>query len=196
MLLINILAMIVLAVLLVFGVFKALNVYARHGQAIVVPDVKGQNVMQAQAAFEDAGLKCVVNDSTYVKDKPAGIVLDYTPQSGQKVKEGRTIYLTINTRNAPMIVVPDVADNSSLRQAEARLLAAGFKLDETEYITGEKDWVYSIKYKEETLNTGQKIPVGSTLKLVVGDGTRDNILDDELGLDADTLNLSLEESFF
>ena len=40
-----------------------------------------------------------------------------------RVKEGRIIYLTINAINIPLQAVPDVADNSSLRQAEARILA-------------------------------------------------------------------------
>ena len=72
----------------------------------------------------------MVSDSSYVKNKPSGIILDLNPSVGQKVKEGRTIYLTINTLSTPLSVVPDVADNSSVRQAQAKLIAAGFKLTE------------------------------------------------------------------
>ena len=93
------------------------------------------------------GLVCVVSDSNYVKNKPAGSILELTPSAGQKVKEGRTIYLTINTLDVPLRLVPDVADNSSVRQAQAKILAAGFKLSESELISGEKDWVYGVKYK-------------------------------------------------
>ena len=35
---------------------------------------------------------------------------------------------------------------------------------------GEKDWVYEVKYKGHTLANGEKVPIGSTLTLVVGDG--------------------------
>ena len=84
--------------------------------------------------------------------------------------ERRTHYLTINTLSTPLLVVPDVADNSSMRQAQARLLAAGFKLSENEHIAGEKDWVYGVKYKGRTLTNGEKVPVGATLTLIVGDG--------------------------
>ena len=66
----------------------------------------------------------------------AGIVLDVNPGIGQKVKEGRTIYLTINTLSIPLRAVPDVADNSSLRQAQAKVLAAGFKLTEIQLMNG------------------------------------------------------------
>ena len=46
--------------------------------------------------------------------------------------------------------VPDIMDNSSLRQAEAKLRALGFRVTEPEYISGEKDWVYSVTYKGRT----------------------------------------------
>lgn len=123
---------------------------------------------------------CVVSDSSYVKNKPAGSILDVTPSVGQKVKEGRIIYLTINTLNIPLRPVPDVADNSSMRQAQAKILAAGFKLSENEMIPGEKDWVYGVKYMGRQLEMGDKVPVGATLTLLVGDG-------EELPVDNDSI---------
>ena len=141
---VNILVMIVAVVLIVFGVMKWLDVYTRHGEAVVVPDVKGMTVDEASKMFRNHGLVCVVSDSNYVKNMAAGIVLDVNPGIGQKVKEGRTIYLTINTLSTPLLVVPDVADYSSMRLAQSRLLAAGFKLSENEHIAGEKDWVFFV----------------------------------------------------
>lgn len=44
---VNILVMIVAVVLIVFGVMKWLDVYTRHGEAVVVPDVKGMTVDEA-----------------------------------------------------------------------------------------------------------------------------------------------------
>ena len=91
---INLIAMVIVVALLLFGVLKGLDIYTRHGEAVVVP----------------------------------------------------------------------------MRQAQARLLAAGFKLSENEHIAGEKDWVYGVKYKGRTLTNGEKVPVGATLTLIVGDG--------------------------
>ena len=140
-------------------------------------------VMEAGAVFDSRGLACIVSDSTYVKDKTAGCILDYNPAAGQKVKEGRIIYLTINAINIPLQVVPDVADNSSLRQAEARILASGFKLNDIQYVPGEKDWVYGVKYRERMLAIGDKVPMGATLTLMVGDGNREVLEDDSLSAD-------------
>lgn len=167
---VNLLGMIIVACLLVFIVLKSLDSYTRHGQAILVPDAKGLTIYEAESLFRSKGLQCVVSDSTYVKEKPAGSVLEHVPSSGQKVKEGRIVFLTINTLSIPLQMVPDVADNSSLRQAEARILAAGFKLAARESTRGEKDWVYKVKYKGKELEPGTKVPVGATLTLVVGNG--------------------------
>lgn len=170
---INIIAMIVVVALLLFGTLKGIDIYTRHGEAVVVPHVKGMTVGEAGMVFGNRGLSCVVSDSTYVKGKPAGCILDYNPSAGQKVKEGRIIYLTINAMNVPLQVIPDVADNSSLRQAEARILASGFKLNDVEYMAGEKDWVYGVKYQGRMLAVGEKVPMGATLTLMVGDGNRE-----------------------
>lgn len=167
---VNIIAMVVVVWALLFGVLKGLDVYTRHGEAMVVPDVKSMRVAEAEALLAKQKLSGVVADSSYVKDLPAGVILDYTPAAGQKVKEGRVIYLTVNTLSVPLRNVPEVSDNSSMREAQARLAAAGFKLAENEYIPGEKDWVYAVKYKGIPLAAGEKVPTGATLTLVVGDG--------------------------
>lgn len=171
----NLVAMIIVVVALLFGVLKWLDVYTRHGEAVVVPDVKGMTVDEATRMFSSHGLVCVVSDSNYVKNKAAGIVLDVNPGAGQKVKEGRTIYLTINTLSIPLRAVPDVADNSSLRQAQAKVLAAGFKLNEVHLVSGEKDWVYGIQYQGRPLEAGEKVPLGAFLTLMVGNGEDDTL---------------------
>ncbi len=166
----NLIAMVVVAVLLVLAVLKGLNLYTHHGEAVKVPDVKGLSVDEAEMLMQRAGLLAVVSDSNYVKTMPAGCVLDMVPVAGQQVKLGRTVFLTINTFSIPLKEVPDVADNSSLRQAEASLRAEEFKLDSVELVSGELDWVYGVKYKGRLLRPGEKVPIGATLQLLVGCG--------------------------
>lgn len=176
----NILAMALVVVLVIFGILLGLDIYTRHGDAVTVPDVKGKSVLEARQILEKSDLKCVVSDSNYVSTLPAGSILDYNPTAGQKVKRGHIIYLNINTLSVPLVNVPDVADNSSLRQAEARLLAAGFKISQIEAVDGEKDWVYGVKYKGQRLMIGEKVPVNSMLSLMVGSGT---VVKDSLSVD-------------
>lgn len=167
---INLFIMTIVVIVILIGVLKGLDSYTRHGEAVEVPDVKDMSVTEAERIFRNRGLDCVISDSNYVKTRPAGCILDYNPSAGGKVKEGRTIYLTVNTRNIPLRNVPDVADNSSLRQAEARILASGFKLDSVKYVPGERDWVYGVRYGDRELAQGEQAPEGAVLTLVVGNG--------------------------
>lgn len=102
------------------------------------------------------------------------------------MKEGRTVYLTVNTLDVPLRAIPDVADNSSLRQAQAKLLNAGFKLNQVQLVNGEKDWVYGVKYQGRQLAAGEKIPVGSSLTLMVGNGSGDTSEEDSADVSVDT----------
>ena len=183
---VNIIAMIVVVIVMVFGVLKWLDIHTHHGETVMVPDVKGMTVEEATKMFRNHGLVCVISDTKYVKDEAAGIILDLKPGVGEKVKEGRTVYLTVNTLDIPLRVIPDVADNSSLRQAEAKLQSAGFKLTEIQLIHGEKDWVYGVKYQGRQLTAGEKIPMGASLTLMVGDGAGDMTEEDSIDTDADT----------
>ena len=177
----NLIAMPIVVLAIIFGVLHWLDDYTHHGQSIFVPNVKGLPFKQAEAEFNKKNLKAVVIDSNFVKGMPAGAVLEQKPSSGAKVKTGRTVYLTINTAEMPRVAIPDIIDNSSYRQAEARLRALGFKLTAPEIISGEKDWVYAVKYMEKELTNGEKIPRESVLTLVIGN---DEIKADSLNTDS------------
>ena len=164
----NLIAMPIVVIGIIFGVLHCFDDYTHHGQSIIVPNVKGLPLKQAEAEFGKKNLRTVVVDSNFVKGMPAGAVLDQKPASGAKVKTGRTVYLTINTAEMPKVAIPDIIDNSSYRQAEARLRALGFKLTAPEIISGEKDWVYAVKYLEKELTNGEKIPRESVLTLIIG----------------------------
>lgn len=147
-----------------------LRLYTRHGQGIEVPDVKGILYAEAQHKLHDLDLEVLVVDSDYVKEQPAFTVLEQNPAPGMTVKKSRTIYLTINAASSPTLVLPDLADNSSKRQAMVRLKSMGLNLGPVETIDGEKDWVYAIKYKGQKIYAGDRIPSDATVVLVVGSG--------------------------
>ncbi len=175
----NLIAMVVVVIASIWGTLHWLDNYTRHGQSVTVPNVKGLPLQAAENEINKLNLHAVAIDSNYVKGMPAGAVLEQTPVENSKVKEGRSIYLTINTSDVPKIAIPDIIDNSSSRQAEARLRAMGFKLTAPELIEGEKDWVYGVKYKEKQLMSGDKIPRESVLTLCIGSG-EDGLMNDSI----------------
>lgn len=168
--LLNLFLMIGLSCLLIVITFSWIKSYTRHGQYISVPDVSGMYEEEAGQALAAVGLKYEVLDYKYDKMTVEGGVIEQKPKSGSYVKDGRTIYLTLNSGREPLRAVPDLADNSSLRAAESRLNAAGFKLGRTVYVDGDLDWVYEIRYQGEKIEAGTQIPEGSTLTIVAGNG--------------------------
>ena len=166
----NILAMVLVVIALAFGVKYGLDVYTRHGEGIEVPKVEGMVYQNARALMEERGLYLVVTDSGYNKRLPANSILVQNPGPGMKVKQGHTIYVTVNSPSSPSFAIPDLVDNSSFREAEAKLTAIGFKLTPPQQVEGEKDWVYGILCRGRRVSTGDRISIDSPLTLLVGNG--------------------------
>ena len=168
--LINILAMAAVAVAIPFAVLAWLDDYTLHGKAIEVPNVCGRTLDEGAKMLGDKTLGYEIVDYKYLKGAAENEILEQRPTGLSKVKKGRKIQLTLNSGKEPTISLPDVVDNCSLREAVARLRAAGFKLTEHVTVAGEKDWVYSVMMGKDTLKSSSEIPLGSTLTLVIGSG--------------------------
>lgn len=169
----NLAAMALVVVLLCVGVRFGIDLYTHHGEAISIPDVRHKSFADAERILKDAGLPVVVSDTGYVKNLPPDCVLEQSPAPGEKVKSGHVIYVTINSAHSPVITIPDVIDNSSLREAMAKLTAMGFKLGSPQYIPGEEDWVYGILVKGRHVVAGDKVSIDDVLIIQVGNGRRD-----------------------
>ena len=169
----NLAAMALVMVLLCVGVRFGIDLYTHHGEAISIPDVRHKSFADAERILKDAGLPVVVSDTGYVKNLPPDCVLEQSPAPGEKVKSGHVIYVTINSAHSPVITIPDVIDNSSLREAMAKLTAMGFKLGSPQYIPGEEDWVYGILVKGRHVVAGDKVSIDDVLIIQVGNGRRD-----------------------
>lgn len=168
---IHIALMIVAAALIVFFTFKWMHSYTNHGLHVEVPAVEGLVSDDAMTVLQNSMLQGEITEYRYDKNMAEDAVIEQRPEIGALVKEGRTVYLVVNSGKIPMKMIPDVADNSSLRAAESLLLGSGFKLTPHEYVDGDEDWVYEIKYNGRTIESGTEIPEGSTLTIVVGNGT-------------------------
>ena len=169
----NILAMAVIVLLLSIGLKYGLDLYTHHGQKVPVPNVIHKTYSEAEDLLDAMALTVVVSDTDYVKTLPPDCVLEQSPTAGDTVKPGRIVYLKINASHSPSYPVPDIIENSSLRDAQAKLLAIGFKLGDPEYIPGEKEWVYGLKCRGRSLKTGDMVSVEDVLIIQVGDGRRD-----------------------
>lgn len=167
---INLLAMLAVLLATPFIALAWLDSYTQHGKVIAVPDICGMQLGDAAEALRSKNLDFEIVDYKYVKGVGEDQVLEQRPIANASVKKGRKIELTMSSSHVPTQIVPDVIDNCSLREAEARLRAAGFKLGTSIKVEGEADWVYSLMMGRDTLRNGMSIPAGSTVVLVIGSG--------------------------
>ena len=166
----NLLAMLIVVILAMFGVKYGLEWYTHHGEGIEVPKLEGKKFSEARAIIDDLKLNIVVSDSGFNKKLPADCILMQNPGYGTKVRQGHTIYVTVNSPSSPSFAIPDVVDNSSYREAAARLMAIGFKLLEPQMVPGEKDWVYGIICDGKKVSAGERISIDHPLTLMIGNG--------------------------
>ena len=170
----NLIAMVLIGLGLCIGLWVWMLQYTMHGEGVDVPDVKGMTISDARYALEKLELVAVVVDSAYVREQPAGIVLEQTPGLGSRVKSGREIYLTINQKQTPTNTIPDIAGNCSRREAEARLRALGFKIGPMEFVPGDPDWVIALKVNGREVYAGERVPCDAPVVLVIGNSNMDN----------------------
>lgn len=177
---------VVLAGILLICTLKWLEIYTRHNEAVVVPDVKGLSLDKAAGFFKSSGLRYSVMDSVFSKETAPGAIVEITPAAGSKVKEGRIISVTVNAVTAQTGVIPEVTD-LSLRQAYALLRARGFENVETKYVDGEyKDLAIGVELNGRTLNKEERIPLNSSLILVVSSGYTE-VFDEDSVIDMDSI---------
>ena len=151
--------------------FFSLGYYTRHGSGIPVPRLKGLSVERAMALLKDQGFNVKI-DSVYVPDQPPGTIVEQDPDAGTNVKEGRTLYLTMVTQLAPNVSLPDlITEQSIYREAVAILSNYGLKVGDTTYTSDiARDRVLEVRFGGQVIKPGTKLPKGSKLDLILGNG--------------------------
>ena len=166
----NVLIAIAIFVALTWIALIAIDFYTHHGEYEVVPDLRGSYVEEAEIILAKQGLFVQVIDSVYVRNKKLGTIIDQIPAPNSNVKNNRAIYLIINSRQVRQVSLPDVSD-VSYRQADAMLQSIGLVIGSVQYAPSDyKDLVLEVKYKNRVVAAGSRIPEGSTVVLVVGNG--------------------------
>lgn len=170
----NLCAMALVVVAVCAGVKFGLDVYTHHGESIAIPDVRRKSFADADYLLREAGMTVVVSDTGYVRGLPPDCILEQSPAPGDRVKSGHVIYLTVNASHTPTLTVPDLIDNSSLREAMAKLQAMGFKLTNPMFVEGEKDWVYGLVVRGRQIKSGDRVGIDDYITIQVGNGQRDS----------------------
>lgn len=166
----NLVLMLVAGILLVAIAMWGLGLWTAHGQVQVVPDVHALPAAEAGRIISGCNLKVEVVDSVYDSAVSRGSVVEQMPPAGNRVKPGRTVYLTINAYSPRQVTLPELV-GSSLRQARASLQSMGFSdIREVRVPSDYRDLVLAVKSMGVNLHAGTKIPLNSTIVIEVGEG--------------------------
>ena len=160
-------------VVLSFLMLRWLSYTTNHGDFETVPELKGKSIEVAEIELKENNLVMQIQDSANFNPKyPKFSVIDQDPPSGEKVKEDRKIYLTLNPSGYRKIQVPDLRERT-YRQAKPMLEALGFTIGKITYIDYlGKDEVVRLSFESKKINAGDLLPKTSKIDLVLGNGKR------------------------
>ncbi|HRN49189.1 MAG TPA: PASTA domain-containing protein, partial [Niabella sp.] len=103
---VNILVGAILAMLVFFAFISLLGWFTNHGDAKTVPPVLGKTLPEAQKILEKAGFEFEIQDSTYIDSLKPLQIIRQVPDEFEVVKSSRTVFLTINRAEPPLIDMP------------------------------------------------------------------------------------------
>jgi eukaryotic-like serine/threonine-protein kinase len=109
--------------------------FAIQGREVVMPNVVGQKVMEAQQMLRGRGVGIQVEDRTY-NPSPVDMVIRQTPPPGMKVKVGQSAHVIVSL-GPQSATIPALID-LSLRAARIELLRSGLQVGEVSsaYLSG------------------------------------------------------------
>ncbi|WP_068597721.1 PASTA domain-containing protein [Vaginella massiliensis] len=183
---------------LYFFIFNIwLSSYTNHGEAIEVPDLKNMNIKEATARLESLGLTYEVDSVRFDPKVKPFAVMDFYPNAGFKVKEGRRIFIKSNPRTYAPVELPNLLGKSK-RLAFTQLKISDLVIKDIIYEPDlAKDAVLRILYNGKEIKPGTVLPRFAKIDLVLGRGLMHNVpMPNLIGLDLQTAREILKQNFF
>ena len=102
--------------------------YTKHGSSLDVPNFVGMDVDAAMRVSKEDKLNLLVIDSsTYNPKVEGGVILEQSPIPDSKVKEQRTVYLTISKYIPNDVVLPELVGNYDATNYARKLQRKGLR---------------------------------------------------------------------
>ena len=140
-------------------------VLSRGPERYAVPDVRGEPLAAAQTAITDANLAVGAITEDWDAEIPVGSVVSTDPAVGDELKSGALVNLIVSKGPKP-VKLPGLAGVEA-SEATAQLEAAGLVVTTTEEFSTE---YASGLVVSSTPAKGERVPVGSTVALVISKG--------------------------
>ena len=168
----NALAVVGITIFLIVLNMFALRIYTDHGDSIEIPDLRGKTTEEVSDILSNIDLRFQIRDSVYSRETAPGTVLDHFPKAGQRVKENRTIFITLCAVSQEKIPMPQLTD-ISYRQAVNIIESSGLIAGKVEYKPSEfPNLVLEQKSGGNEIRVGEMIAKGSVIDLVLGSDSK------------------------
>lgn len=159
-----------LLLFLLVSVFLLLRIFTRHAQEFPVPDFRTLSLADARVFATEKNLILVVADSSYVLTRRLGEILEQSPPSGDLVKKGRRVFLTINAVLPQMVTAPNI-EGETIRQALIQLEQRGLYAGRLSFVPDiALSTVLQMSFKGKRIYPNDSIPKESRVDLLLGKG--------------------------
>lgn len=180
--------------LLGFLLIKWLTYATNHNQVVVVPNLERFTEDEVEERLDKLNLDYVMLDTVdYNPAYPKMTVVEQDPVAGMEVKEGRKVYIKLNSNGYTSVKLPNLIQQT-FREVENTLKALHLEVGDKEYVPDiGKDMVLEVKMNGKVLKPGDKVLKSSKIDLVLGDGNagfEDTI--DSLSVDQVDVNNEVE----
>ena len=161
-------------IVLIISASVLLRVVTKHGKTVTAPDFTNLTVAEAQELAHSSHVSVKVVDSVFVRRLSGGVVYRQLPKAGSKVKEGRSIFLTINSVVPRKVVMPNLY-GYSVTEARSELQNRGLNMGYLNYVRDiATNTVLEQMVDGVEVKAGDLVVSGSTVDLTVAVASEDN----------------------
>jgi beta-lactam-binding protein with PASTA domain len=101
--------------------------FAIEGREVVIPDLTGKRLLDAESQLSDRGLGMRIEDRVF-SPQPVDAVVRQSPQAGIRVKTGQRVHVVLSL-GQQRVTIPAI-ENDSSRTARIELLRSGLQIGE------------------------------------------------------------------
>jgi len=137
---------------------------------IIIPKITNLEKDIGIQKLEELGLSVKITNEVFSEKYPENTILSQIPTEGTKVRQGRTIYITISKGNQK-VEVPNLV-GLPLQLVRLELIKKGLALGSVAYDFSEIYGKDTVIYQSNP--SGSKVPYGYEIDLVVSNGSNAN----------------------
>lgn len=146
--------------------YVTLTLIIKGENAVIVPDLRHQNIVTALETLTDLGLNTKIKGSEYNNDIPKNHIIFQDPEPGAEIKKGRDVHIIIS-KGAEKVLMPRLR---SLKRQQAHII-----IEENDLCIGAESYIHSALWDKNRIvaqwpPSGQKLSRNACVDLLISLG--------------------------